>query len=79
MLEHCIKIQLALNIKKCILSTPIGIFLGHVVCKEGIKVDLTKFKVILDLKPLVNPKQVRIFLGHIKYYKKFIRHYLNIT
>jgi hypothetical protein len=39
-----------------ILSTPIGILLGHVVCKDGIKVDMEKIKFILDLKPPVNKK-----------------------
>ena len=46
------------------------------VCKDGIKFYDTKIKFILDLKPLVNPKQVRSFLGN---YKKFIRHLTNIT
>jgi hypothetical protein len=54
MLERCRKIQLYLNIKKCIFSTPIGILLGHIVCKDGIKVDMAKIKIILDLKPPVN-------------------------
>ena len=49
------------------------------VCKEGIKVILTKIKVILYLQPHVNPKQVRSFLGHTRNYRKFIRHYSNIT
>ena len=65
--------------KKCIFATPIGILLGHVVCKEGIKVYIAKIKVIIDLKPLVNPKQIIIFLGHTWYYRKFIRHYSYIT
>ena len=50
-LEICRQIQLSLIIKKCIFSTPIGILLGHVVYKEGIKVDIAKIKVIIDLKP----------------------------
>ena len=79
MLERCIQIQISLNIKKCIFATPIGILLGHVVCKEGIKVDIAKIKVIIDLKPQVNLKQFIIFLGHIGYYRKFIRHYSYIT
>ena len=59
--------------------TPIGILLGHIVCKEGIKVDFAKIKIILDLKPPINPKQVRVLLGHIGYYRKFIRHYSDMT
>ena len=58
--------------------TPIGILLGHIVCKDGIKVDFAKIKIILDLKPPINPKQVRVLLGHTGYYTKFIRHYSNM-
>ena len=56
MLERCRQIQLSLNIKKCTFMTPIGILLGHIVCKDGIKVDFAKIKIILDLKPPINPK-----------------------
>src|SRR5271156_2993893 len=79
MLERCRQIQLSLNIKKCIFTTPIGILLGHIVCKEGIKVDMAKIKVIIDLRPPTNLKKIRIFLGHTGYYRKFIRHYSDIT
>lgn len=79
MLERCRQIQLSLNIKKCIFATPISILLGYVVCKEGIKVDMAKIKVIIDLKAPINPKQIRIFLGHTGYYRKFIRQYSDIT
>jgi hypothetical protein len=40
---------------------------------------MAKIKVILDLKPPVNQKQIKIFLGHTGYYRKFIRHYSDIT
>ena len=79
MLERCQQIQLSLNIKKCIFLTHIGILLGHIICKEGIKVGFAKIKIILLLKPLMNPKQVRVLLGHTRYYRKFIRHYLYMT
>ena len=59
--------------------TLIGILLGHIVCKEGIKVDFAKIKIILDLKPPVNPKQFRVLLGHIGYYRKFMRYYSDMT
>ena len=73
MLEICRKIQLSLNIKKCIFATPVGILLGHVVCKEGIKVDIANIKVIIDIKAPVKSKQLRILLGRTGYYRKFIR------
>ena len=62
MLERCQQIQLSLNINKFILLTPIGMLLGHIVCKEGIKVEFTKIKIILDLKPPVNPNKSRYYL-----------------
>ena len=79
MLERCRQIQLSMNIKKCIFATPIGILLGQIVYKEGIKVDIAKIKVIVNLKAPINAKQIRIFLGHIGYYRKFIRQYSDIT
>ena len=79
MLKICGQIQLSLNIRKCIFVTPIGILLGHIVFKEGIKVDFAKIKIILDLKPPVNSKQVRVLLGHTAYYRKFIRYYSDMT
>ena len=71
MLERYRQIQLVLNIRKCIFVTPIGTLLGHIVCKEGIKVDFAKIKIILDLKPPLNSKQVRVLLGHC-YREKFL-------
>jgi hypothetical protein len=80
MLEQFSQIQLSLNIKKFIFSTPIGILLGHVVCKDGVKVNMEKIKIILDLKSSVNlKKKIKIFPGHTGYYRKFICHYSNIT
>ena len=64
MLERCQQIKPSLNIKKCIFVTPIGILLGHIVCKDSIKVDFAKIKIILVLKPPINPKQVRVLLGN---------------
>jgi hypothetical protein len=40
---------------------------------------MAKIKVILDLKPPINQKKIKIFLGHTGYYRKFIQHYSNIN
>ena len=51
MLDQCRKYQIALNSKKCILCTPFGMLLGHVICRDGILVDPAKIAIILDLPP----------------------------
>jgi hypothetical protein len=75
MLDRCRQCQISLNIKKCIFSAPFGIFLGHVVCKEGLSVDPAKIVVIVNLPPPKSVCQLRDTLGHTRYYRKFIRSY----
>lgn len=67
-----------MNIKKCIFSTPFGILLGHIICKEGLLVDLAKVEVILGLKAPESHSDVRGFLGHTGYYRKFIKGYAKV-
>jgi hypothetical protein len=56
--------KISLNIKKCIFRTPIGILLGHIVCKQGLPVDLAKIAVIVNLPPPKKIYQLRETLGH---------------
>jgi len=42
MFDQCRQCQIALNLKKCILCSSFGIFLGHVVCKQGLIMDPAK-------------------------------------
>jgi hypothetical protein len=53
--------------------------LGHIICKDRIKVDMVNIKVILKLKPLINQMKIKIFLGNTRYHIKFIIHYSDIT
>ena len=53
--------------------------MGHIVYKEGMLVDPTKLRIIINLPPLRNVKQLRATLGHTRYYRKFIRRYQAIT
>jgi hypothetical protein len=79
MLDMCRQCQISLNINKCIFNAPFGIFLGHVVCKQGLLVDPAKIVVIVNLPPLDSVWQLKSTLGHTGYYKKFIRGYTQIT
>eukprot|EP00253_Pinus_taeda_P012122 PITA_12122 len=46
---------------------------------KGLMVDPIKIDVIINLDPPKNVKQLRATLGHIGYYKKFIKAYTQIT
>eukprot|EP00253_Pinus_taeda_P033553 PITA_33553 len=71
--------QIMLNLKKCIFYVPFGILLGPVVCKQGLMVDPTKITVIVNLEALRNVKKLRATLGHMRYYRTFIKAYAQST
>jgi hypothetical protein len=79
MLDRCRQCQISLNIKKCIFTTPFGILLGHVVCKQGLLLEPSKIVVIVNLPPPKLVHQLRATLGHTRYYRKFIKSYPHIT
>jgi hypothetical protein len=79
MLERYKQFQISLNIKKCIFGTPFGILLGHIVCKQGLLVDLANIAVIVNLTPPKSVHQLRETLGHTSYYKNLIKGYAHIT
>jgi hypothetical protein len=53
-------------------------FLGHVVSLEGIAVDPSKVKEVLDWKPPTSVSEVRSFLGLAGYYRRFIPNFSKI-
>jgi hypothetical protein len=55
------------------------VLLGHIICKHGLLVDPSKIAIIVDLPPPTLVKQLRTTLGHIGYYRKFIKGYAQIT
>ena len=56
-----------------------GIVLGHHVSSIGIKVDPTKIEVISKLPPPQTQKDVRSFLRHAGYYRRFIENFTKIA
>jgi hypothetical protein len=53
--------------------------LGHIVCKQGLLVDPAKIAVIVNLPMPKTVHQLREMLGHMGYYRKFIKGYTQIT
>ena len=56
-----------------------GIVLGKHVSSQGIKVDPIKIQVIVGLPSPKTQKEVRIFLGHAGYYRRFIENFTKIS
>lgn len=56
-----------------------GIVLRHLVSKKWIKVDHEKIKVIENLLLSTNVKGVKSFLGHVGFYRRFIKDFSKIA
>ncbi len=50
-------------------------FLGFVVGRQGIRMDLKKLRAVREWKPPTNVKEVQSFLGLMNYNRKFIKDY----
>ena len=72
-LQRCIEKNLVLNWEKCHFMVNQGIVLGHIIFERGIEVDKAKVELILKLTCPTNVKTVRQFLGHVGFYRRFIR------
>ncbi|XP_021746437.1 uncharacterized protein LOC110712285 [Chenopodium quinoa] len=71
--ERCESANLVLNWEKCHFMVENGIVLGHKISQAGIEVDGAKVDVIEKLPPPTNVREVRSFLGHAGFYRRFIK------
>ncbi|KAK0580012.1 hypothetical protein LWI29_035005 [Acer saccharum] len=78
-LQRCEESNLVLNWEKCHFMVQSGIVLGHVISHKGIEVDKAKVEVIRSLQPPRSVKDIRSFLGHAGFYRRFIKDFSKIT
>lgn len=56
-----------------------GKFLGFIISKEGIQIDLERMEAISKITPPANKKSMQSFLGKINFVRRFISYFVEIV
>lgn len=68
----CRKFGIPLNPKKTLFGLEEGKLLGHIISKEGIRIDPTRIEEILNITHPRNIKELKSLLGKINFLRRFI-------
>ena len=70
--ERCRANKMKMNPLKCAFGVSAGTFWGFVFHRNGIEVDPSKIKAILEMPPPITLKQLKSLMGKISYIRWFI-------
>ena len=78
-LQRCKEKNLVLNWEKCHFMVQEGIVLGHLIFSKGLEVDKEKVATIQTLPPPTIVRGIRNFLGHVGFFRRFIKDFSKIA
>jgi hypothetical protein len=77
-LTRCAEVDMVLNWEKCHFMVKQDIVLGHVISERGIEVDKARAETVEQLPPPTDVISMRSFLGHVGFYRRFIKDFSEI-
>ena len=76
--EKCRRFGLSLNPKKSHFAMQEGKLLGHIVSRDGIKIDPKRVEAIDTIAIPRNVKEIQSFLGKINFLRRFIPNFVEM-
>ena len=70
--EKCRRFSISLNPKKTLFCLEEGKLLGHIISKDGIRIDPSRIESILKISHPRNIKELQSFIGKINFLRRFI-------
>ena len=78
-LEVCVRKRLVLSWERSHFMVREGVVLGHLLSSKGLEVDKAKTEVIQNLPLPTTLRDLRSFLGHVGFYRRFIRDFAKVS
>ena len=70
--KKCRKFGISLNPRKTLFGHQEGKIIGHIISKEGIKIDPKMIEAIMQISHPRNIKELQSFIGKINFLRRFI-------